>query len=191
MSRTFGWTLTAQADVQAAVVAFLIRAAEKLRAQGEQAYVLTVFVQKNRSTYGCRLLTPARPRLYCLATVSRHAGTCPVRYPPTQQALEARYHISQGWLSARWFGAAQHRLADGSVCPYCTGGCGTYHTTEGHQPPSMATLDATRCMGASGAAQLGSAIPAGPTGMRPLWLGQAQGQSGAFTMRLEDLLIVS
>jgi DNA polymerase V len=47
-SRTFGRPLTAHADVQAAVVSFLTRAAEKLCAQGEQAYMLTVYVQKNR-----------------------------------------------------------------------------------------------------------------------------------------------
>jgi len=34
--------------VLAAVTAFLARAANKLRAQGDQAHVLTVFVQKNR-----------------------------------------------------------------------------------------------------------------------------------------------
>jgi DNA polymerase V len=47
-SRTFGRPLTAQADVLAAVTPFLSRAAEKLRRQSDQAYVLTVYVQKNR-----------------------------------------------------------------------------------------------------------------------------------------------
>ena len=47
-SRTFGRPLTAQTDVLAAVTSFLSRAAEKLRRQGDQAYVLTVYVQKNR-----------------------------------------------------------------------------------------------------------------------------------------------
>jgi DNA polymerase V len=47
-SRTFGRPLSQPADVGAAVASFLTRAAEKLRAQGDQAYVLTVYVQKNR-----------------------------------------------------------------------------------------------------------------------------------------------
>ncbi|UOQ83263.1 Y-family DNA polymerase (plasmid) [Hymenobacter sp. 5414T-23] len=47
-SRTFGRPLSAFDDVLAAVTAFLGRAAEKLRAQGEQAHVLTVHLSKNR-----------------------------------------------------------------------------------------------------------------------------------------------
>ena len=59
-SRTFGRPLTAHADVRAAVVSFLTRAAEKLRAQGKQAYVLTVYVQKNR--FDPRVPPPPRVR---------------------------------------------------------------------------------------------------------------------------------
>ena len=47
-SRTFGRPLTTLADGQGAVAAFVSRAAEKLRAQGKQAYVLTVQLHQGR-----------------------------------------------------------------------------------------------------------------------------------------------
>jgi DNA polymerase V len=59
-SRTFGRPLMDYPDVLAAVTTFLSRAAEKLRAQGDQAYVLTVYVQKNR--FDARVPPPTRAR---------------------------------------------------------------------------------------------------------------------------------
>jgi DNA polymerase V len=67
-SRTFGRPLSAYGDVQGTVAAFVSRAAEQLRAQGDQAYVLTVYVQKNR-------FDPRVPPSYSRsATLTLHSG---------------------------------------------------------------------------------------------------------------------
>ena len=47
-TRSFGRPLTELADLRGAVTAFASRAAEKLRAQGSVAHVLTVFLSQNR-----------------------------------------------------------------------------------------------------------------------------------------------
>jgi DNA polymerase V len=47
-TRSFGRPLTELADLRGAVTAFTSRAAEKLRAQGSVAHVLTVFISQNR-----------------------------------------------------------------------------------------------------------------------------------------------
>jgi DNA polymerase V len=47
-TRSFGRPLTELADLRGAITAFTSRAAEKLRAQGSVAHVLTVFISQNR-----------------------------------------------------------------------------------------------------------------------------------------------
>lgn len=55
-SRSFGQRLTAFDDLWGAVTTYLSRAAEKLRAQGDQAHMLTVFLSQDR--YDTRLPPP-------------------------------------------------------------------------------------------------------------------------------------
>lgn len=191
-SRTFGRPLTALADVHAAVVSFLTRAAEKLRAQGEQAYVLTVFVQKNR-------FDPKVPPPY-----SRSATlTLPVG-PSADTRVLAQY--ANHLLSKIWEpGTTYHKagvVLDGLEPPTTGQQLGLFAPAvaapaapappaQADRPQLMATLDELNARFGRGTVRLGSAVPQEPAGVRPPWQGQAQWQSPAFTTRLEDLLTVS
>jgi len=189
-SRTFGRPLAALGDVQGAVSAFLTRAAEKLRAQGEQAYVLTVFVQKNR-------FDPRVPPPYSRsATLTLPSG------PSADTLVLARY--AQHLLSRLWEpGAVYHKagvVLDGLEPPSTGQQLGLFEApgarpapvvrVSSERPQLMATLDSLNARFGRGTVRLGSAVPPGPTGARAPWQGQAQWQSGAFTTRLADLLTV-
>ena len=187
-SRTFGRSLTALSDVQAAVVAFTSRAAEKLRWQGDQAYVLTVFVQKNR-------FDPRVPPPY-----SRSA-TLPLPAGPSADTLVLSQYAAH-LLTRLWEpGTVYHKagvVLDGLEPPSSGQQLGLFEAPPadraqpvpvvvGERPHLMATLDQLNQRYGRGTVRLGAAVPAGT---RPPWQGQARWQSGAFTTRLEDLLTV-
>jgi DNA polymerase V len=190
-SRTFGRPLTALADVHAAVASFLTRAAEKLRAQGEQAYVLTVFVQKNR-------FDPKVPPPYSRsATLTLPAG------PSADTRVLAQY--ASHLLRKIWEpGTTYHKagvVLDGLEPPTTGQQLGLFAPAvaapaapappaQADRPQLMATLDELNARFGRGTVRLGSTVPQGPAGVRPPWQGQAQWQSPAFTTRLEDLLTV-
>lgn len=189
-SRTFGKPLTAFADMRAAVLAFLSRAAEKLRRQGDQAYVLTVFVQKNR--FDARVPPPYSRS----ATLTLPSG------PSSDTVVLACYaaHL----LSRLWEpGTVYHKagvVLDGLEPPSSGQQLGLFEAPAPRslaappvamdRPLLMARLDALNTRFGRGTVQLGAALPQGPAGTRAPWAGQAQWQSGAFTTRLEDLLTV-
>lgn len=189
-SRTFGRPLSAYGDVQGAVAAFVSRAAEKLRAQEDQAYVLTVYVQKNR-------FDPRVPPPY-----SRSATLTLPNGPSADTLVLAQY--AQHLLSRLWEpGTVYHKagvVLDGLEPPSSGQQLGLFETpaarpapvptVSSERPQLMATLDGLNARFGRGTVRLGSAVPAGPAGVRPPWQGQAQWQSGAFTTRLEDLLTV-
>lgn len=194
-SHTFGRPLTAQADVLAAVTSFLSRAAEKLRRQGKQAYVLTVYVQKNR--FDPRVPPPHSRS----ATLTLPGG------PSADTLVLARYaaHL----LARIWEpGTVYHKagvVLDGLEPPSSGQQLGLFAAPAAVVVPAapalvtkraelMAQVDALNARYGRGTVRLGSAVPA-PAVMaghtRPPWQGQAQWQSPAFTTRLEDLLKVS
>lgn len=191
-SRTFGRPLTAFADVQAAVTTFLSRAAEKLRAQGDQAYVLTVYVQKNR-------FDPRAPPPYSRsATLTLPGG------PSSDTLVLARY--AERLLARLWEpGAVYHKagvVLDGLEPPSTGQQLGLFEAlpaapTLGPTGPDrsqlMASLDKLNARFGRGAVRVASAVPR-PAAMagqsRVPWQGQAQWQSPAFTTRLEGLLTV-
>lgn len=189
-SRTFGRPLTAFADVQGAVAAFVSRAAQKLRAQGEQAYVLTVYVQKNR-------FDPRVPPPYSRsATLTLPGG------PSADTVVLAQY--AKHLLARLWEpGTVYHKagvVLDGLEPPSSGQQLGLFAAPvvpvqpvpvlTSERPQLMATLDSLNARYGRGAVRLGAAVPAGPVGARAPWQGQAHWQSGAFTTRLEDLLTV-
>ncbi|NML67931.1 Y-family DNA polymerase [Hymenobacter sp. RP-2-7] len=193
-SRTFGRPLTAQADVLAAVTSFLSRAAEKLRRQGDQAYVLTVYVQKNR--FDSRVPPPYSRS----ATLTLPGG------PTADTLVLARYaaHL----LARVWEpGTVYHKagvVLDGLEPPSSGQQLGLFAAPAAVVvPPApvlvtkradlMAQVDALNARYGRGTVRLGSTVPAlavmaGHT--RAPWQGQAHWQSPAFTTRLEDLLTV-
>ncbi|MGI4834941.1 MAG: Y-family DNA polymerase [Janthinobacterium lividum] len=193
-SRTFGRPLTAQADVLAAVTSFLSRAAEKLRRQGEQAYVLTVYVQKNR--FDPRVPPPHSRS----ATLTLPSG-------PTADTLTLTRYAAH-LLARLWEpGAVYHKagvVLDGLEPPSSGQQLGLFAGPAAVVPlPAsvlinkraelMAQVDLLNVRYGRGTVRLGSAVPA-PAVMAghtcPPWQGQAQWQSPAFTTRLEDLLTV-
>jgi DNA polymerase V len=189
-SRTFGRPLTAHADVRAAVVSFLTRAAEKLRAQGDQAYVLTVYVQKNR-------FDPRVPPPYSRsATLTLPGG------PSADTRVLAQYaaHLLSKILEP---GCTYHKagvVLDGLEPPTTGQQMGLFAPTapattaaakgSADRPQLMTTLDDLNARFGRGTVRLGSAVPTTLVGGRVPWQGQAQWQSGAFTTRLEELLTV-
>lgn len=187
-SRTFGRPLTALADVRAAVAAFTSRAAEKLRRQGDQACMLTVFVQKSR--FDSRVPPP----------YSRAAKLPLPTGPSADTRVVSRYatHL----LTCLWEpGTVYHKagvVLDGLEPPSSGQQLGLFKAAPlartqpapvvvGERPHLMAALDHRNQRYGRGTVRLGAAVPAGT---RPPWQGQGQGQSGAFTTRLEDLLTV-
>jgi DNA polymerase V len=190
-SRTFGRPLTAHTDVRAAVASFLTRAAEKLRAQGEQAYVLTVYVQKNR-------FDPKVPPPYSRsATLTLPGG------PSADTRVLAQYagHLLSKILE---LGCTYHKagvVLDGLEPPTTGQQLGLFAPAapvmeaatkvSADRPQLMTTLDELNARFGRGTVRLGSAVPTTLVSGRAPWQGQAQWQSGAFTTRLEDLLTVS
>lgn len=196
-SRSFGRPLSAYADVLAAVAAFLSRAAEKLRAQGDMAHVLTVYISKNR--FSAHVLPPfSRSAMLTLPAGPTADTTVLLSY--------ARALLSRIWEP----GTAYHKagvVLDGLEPP----GTGqqldlfspaaplgqTQNPAHLPQRPDlMARLDALNERFGRGTVRVAAALPGPghlvPAGKsnRPPWESKAQWRSPAFTTRLEDLLIV-
>ncbi|GAB2712434.1 DNA polymerase V subunit UmuC [Hymenobacter frigidus] len=187
-SRTFGRPLREQSSVLGAVSAFVARAAEKLRRQGDLAHVLTVFVSKNR--FG--------PSADAGGGHSRSAVlTLPV---PTSDTRELTARAAQ-LLARLWEPGAVYVKAGvvmagleapggqqlglfGEPAPLAAGAA-----VEGRSAQMMAALDGLNARFGRGTVQLAAAL--GPKGGGPVpWQGQAAWRTPAYTTRLEDLMIV-
>ena len=198
-SRTFGRPLSAFSDVLGAVSAFLSRAAEKLRAQGDTAHVLTVYISKNR------FATNVQPPFSRSATLTLPIG------PTADTTVLLSY--ARALLNRLWEpGTVYHKagvVLDGLEPP----GVGQQLTLFAPTPPEpenkreektaatgrpalMASLDALNSRFGKGTVRLAAAVPAAGRGgvvgkaHAAPWEGKAQWRSPAFTTRLEDLLIV-
>ncbi|MBJ6141803.1 DUF4113 domain-containing protein [Hymenobacter sp. BT559] len=190
-SLTFGQPLTGHADVQAAVVSFLTRAAEKLRAHGEQAYVLTVYVQKNR-------FDPKVPPPYSRpVTLTLPGGPSADTRVLAQYAVHLLGKILEPGCTYHKAGVVLDELE-----PLTTGQqLGLFAPAapvaeaatkvSADRPQLMATLDGLNARFGRGVVKLGSSVPTTLVSGWAPWQGQAQWQSGAFTTRLEDLLTIS
>jgi DNA polymerase V len=170
----------------------VLRAApEKLRAQGEQAYVLTVYVQKNR-------FDPKVPPPY-----SRSATLALPARPSADRRVLAQYatHLLGKILEP---GCTYHKagvVLDGLEPPTTGQQLGLFAPAasvakaaakvSADRPQLMTTLDALNARFGRGTVRLGSAVATTLVQGRAPWQGQAQWQSGAFTTRLEELLTVS
>ena len=197
-SRTFGRPLSAFDDVLAAVTAFLGRAAEKLRAQGEQAHVLTVHLTKNR---------------YSLTVPPPYSRSATVTLPSASADSMVLLAYARSLLRRIWEpGTAYHKAGvalDGLEPPTTSQQLTLFGATSApikenkreeisaDRPRLMASLDALNERFGRGTVRLASAVlppgPPAPVGRaaRPPWEGKAQWCSPAFTTRLEDLLLVN
>ena len=193
-SRTFGRPLRERASVLGAVSAFVARAAEKLRRQGDLAHVLTVFVSKNR--FG--------PAADVGGGHSRSAVlTLPV---PTSDTRELTARAAQ-LLDRLWEPGAVYVKAGvvmvgleapggqqlglfGEVAPLAAGLYPAGAAVEGRSAQMMAALDGLNARFGRGTVQLAAAL--GPKGGGPVpWQGQAAWRTPAYTTRLEDLMMVN
>ncbi|GAB3721684.1 DNA polymerase V catalytic protein [Hymenobacter agri] len=201
-SRTFGRPLSAFSDVFGAVSAFLSRAAEKLRAQGDLAHVLTVYISKNRFATNVQppfsrsatltlpigptddttvLLSYARAllnRLWEPGTVYHKAGVVLDGLEPPGVGQQLTLFSSASLPSP-----SENKREEKSSCPA--------------QPSLMASLDALNARFGKGAVRVAAAMPSpehrtasGKSSIAP-WEGKARWCSPAFTTRLEDLLQVN
>jgi DNA polymerase V len=197
-SRTFGRPLSAYTDVLGAVASFLSRAAEKLRAQGDTAHVLTVYISKNR------FAPNVAPPFSRSATLTLPAG------PTADTTVLLGY--ARAMLNRLWEpGTAYHKagvVLDGLEPPGAGQQLGLFDQTPARvvqpakpallteRPGLMASLDALNARFGRGTVKVATALPAAslaPTenNSRPPWEGKAQWRSPAFTTRLEDLLLVN
>ena len=193
-SRTFGRPLRERTSVLGAVSAFVARAAEKLRRQGDLAHVLTVFVSKNR--FG--------PAADAGGGHSRSAVlTLPV---PTSDTRELTARAAQ-LLTRLWEPGAVYVKAGvvmagleapggqqlglfGEVAPLAAGLYPAGAAVEGRSAQMMAALDGLNARFGRGTVQLAAAL--GPKGGGPVpWQGQAAWRTPAYTTRLEDLMMVN
>jgi len=198
-SRTFGRPLSGYADVLGAVAAFLSRAAEKLRAQGDTAHVLTVYISKNR------FATNAAPPFSRSTTLTLPAG------PTADTTVLLGY--ARAMLNRLWEPGTAYQKAgvvlDGLEPPGTGQQLDLFAAAPAplvlpekpalltQRPGLMASLDALNERYGRGTVRVATAVPTpgnSPTagnGTRPPWEGKAQCRSPAFTTRLEDLLLVN
>ncbi|WP_019949764.1 Y-family DNA polymerase [Hymenobacter aerophilus] len=185
-SRTFGRPLREQAFVRGALAAFVARAAEKLRRQGDLAHVLTVFISQSR--YG-----PAADG------AGGHSRSAVLTLPlPTSDTRELTARTEQ-LLARLWEPGAVYTKAGvvlAGLEPPGAQQLGLFTepapvaVADGRGARAMAALDGLNARFGRGTVQLAAALPTTSGGPAP-WQGQAAWRTPAYTTRLEDLMTVS
>ena len=188
-SRTFGRPLRERASVQGAVAAFVARAAEKLRRQGDLAHVLTVFIAKSRFVAGGD-------------GSGGHSRSAVLTLPvPTSDTRELTARAGQ-LLARLWEPGATYVKAGvvlaglevpggqqlglfGEAAPLAAGAA-----AGGQSVQMMAALDGLNARFGRGTVQLAAALGSKGDGPVP-WKGQAAWRTPAYTTRLEDLMMVN
>ncbi|MET4107699.1 Y-family DNA polymerase [Hymenobacter sp. UYP22] len=187
-SRSFGQRLTAFEDVWGALTTYLSRAAEKLRAQSEQAHMLTVFVSQDR--YDSRLPPPFTRS----ATLTLPSG-------PTSDTLQLLGYARR-LLERLYEPGCQYVKAgvvlDGLEPPGRGQQLSLFAPTSrealvaapdpGRAQQLMSALDGLNHRFGRGTVRPAASIPA--AGQPAPWLGKAQHRSPAYTTCLSDLLVV-
>ncbi|WP_375378286.1 DinB/UmuC family translesion DNA polymerase [Hymenobacter cellulosilyticus] len=177
-SRTFGKPLSAFPDVAGAVSAFVSRAAEKLRRQGDAAHTMTVFISKSR--YG---LEPPPYSCSCIFTL-------PVATNDTVELVR----FARAALKKLWQPGMRYTKA-GVILDGLEPAGQTQLTLFEAAPVSekrirlMAELDALNRRFGKGTVKLAATVLAPGQQVAP-WEGQAQWRTPQYTTRLEDLLLV-
>ncbi|WP_045687955.1 Y-family DNA polymerase [Hymenobacter sp. AT01-02] len=186
-SRSFGQRLHHVEELWGAVSTYLSRAAEKLRAQGDQAHLVTVFLSQDR--YDTRI----RPPYTRSATLTLPGG-------PTADTLRLLAYGRR--LLEKLYEPGRVYVKAGVVLD------GLEPPSSGQQldlfaPPDLLTepvsversarlmqqLDALNRRFGRGAVRLASTVSL--AGQPPPWQGKSNYRSPAFTTRLEDLLLVT
>ena len=177
-SRTFGRPLSDFPDIVGAVSAFTSRAAEKLRRQGNEAHLMTVFLSKSR--YG---LEP--PPYSCSAVL-----TLPMATSDTVELVRfARAALKRLWQPGNRYtkaGVIFDGLEPAGQTQLALFEAGPLSKKRTHL---MAELDALNRRFGKGTVKLASLVLPPGQGRAP-WEGQAQWRTPQYTTRLEDFLLV-
>ncbi|SDY56892.1 Y-family DNA polymerase [Hymenobacter psychrophilus] len=194
-SRSFGQRLTCFDDLWGAVSTYLSRAAEKLRAQHDQAHILTVFLSQDR--YDTRVPPPYTRSVTLTLPAGPTADTlCLLAY--ARRLLEKLYVPGRRYVKAGVVldgleppGRGQQLSLFAPAAPV-TGRPAATPESDARARQLMRSLDAlNRQFGRGTVRPAASVASPAPTGQPAApWLGRAEHRSPAYTTRLEDLLIV-
>ncbi|MDU0372124.1 Y-family DNA polymerase [Hymenobacter endophyticus] len=182
-SRTFGQPLQLFDAVWGAVSTYLIKAAEKLRAQGDEAHILSIYLSKNR--FDPQLQGPAGRT----ATLTLPMG-------PTADTLQL-LHYGRQLFGRLWEPGNAYTKAgvvlDGLESRERPRQLQLFAPEPGPTPKGrpelMQCLDQVNARFGRGKVTVGCAVPSGGEGAP--WQSKSQWRSPAFTTRLEDLLLIN
>ena len=190
-SRTFGRPLRERSSVLGAVSAFVARAAEKLRRQGDLAHVLTVFISKSR--FGSDEGGYSRSAVLTLPVPTSDTRELTARAAQLLGRLweSGAVYVKAGVVMAGLEAPGGQQLGlFGEAAPLAAGSYPAGATVDGLSAQMMAALDGLNARFGRGTVQLAAAL--GPKGGGPVpWKGQAAWRTPAYTTRLEDLLTVN
>ncbi|RFP63415.1 Y-family DNA polymerase [Hymenobacter lapidiphilus] len=195
-SRSFGQRLTAFDDLWGAVSTYLSRAAEKLRAQGAQAHILTVFLSQDRYdthipppyTRSTTLTLPGGPTADTLLLLVYGRRMLEKLYEPGHRYVKAGVVLDGLEPPGRGQQLSLFAPAD-SV----TNRPAATPESDARARQLMQSLDSLNRQFGRGTVRPAASVapPAAPGQPAAPWLGRAEHRSPAFTTRLEDLLVVS
>ncbi|TYZ12706.1 Y-family DNA polymerase [Hymenobacter lutimineralis] len=186
-SRSFGQRLFLFEDIWGALTTYLSRAAEKLRAQGDQAHILTVFLSQDRYdtrvpppyTRSATLTLPGGPTSNTLQLLSYARRLLAKLYEPGRQYVKAGVVLDGLEPPGRGQQLSLFGAADDIIIPPAD-------TGRTHQ--LMHTLDTLNRRFGRGTVRAAATAVAGA---QPApWQGKAQHRSPAYTTRFDDMLIV-
>ncbi|WBO86813.1 Y-family DNA polymerase [Hymenobacter yonginensis] len=184
-SRSFGQRLTAFDDLWGAVTTYLSRAAEKLRAQGDQAHILTVYLSQDRYdsrvpppyTRSATLTLPGGPSSDTLQLLSYGRRLLERIYEPGRLYVKAGVVLDG--LEPPGRGRQLDLFAPAAAAPA---------PDAGRAQQLMRTLDALNRQFGRGTVRPAATIT--PAGQPAPWQGNARHRSPAYTTRFEDMLVV-
>ncbi|UOQ51733.1 Y-family DNA polymerase [Hymenobacter cellulosivorans] len=187
-SRSFGQHLTAFDDLWGAVTTYLSRAAEKLRAQGDQAHILTVFISQDRYsahipppyTRSATLTLPSGPTSNTLQLLAYGRRLLEKLYEPGRQYVKAGVVLVGLEPPSRGQQLNLFEPSTEAVVPA---------PDQERVQKLMCTLDTLNHRFGRGTVRPAATAVVGP---QPApWQGKAQHRSQSYTTRFEDILIVS
>ncbi|MCR5886671.1 Y-family DNA polymerase [Hymenobacter sp. J193] len=187
-SRSFGQRLTSFDDLWGALTTYLSRAAEKLRAQGNQAHILTVFISQDRYdtrvpppyTRSATLTLPSGPTSNTLQLLAYARRLLERLYEPGRTYVKAGVVLDG--LEPPGRGQQLSLFAPAAEAPVLA-------PDAGRARQLMHTLDALNRQFGRGTVRPAATVTAGP---QPApWQGKAQHRSPAYTTRFDELLMVA
>ncbi|NVO29704.1 Y-family DNA polymerase [Hymenobacter lapidiphilus] len=186
-SRSFGQRLSSLDHLWGALSTYLSRAAEKLRAQGDQAHLLTVYISQDRYdthvpppyTRSATLTLPGGPTSNTLQLLTYARRMLERLYEPGRFYAKAGVVLDGLEPPGRGQQLSLFAAAPAAILPA---------PDTGRTQQLMHTLDALNRQFGRGTVRPAATVAA--AGQPAPWQGKAQHKSQAYTTRLEDLMVV-